>query len=150
MQIKIFTIPIIDDGSAQAELNRFMHAQKVLKVEQQFYAAPNGASWCFCVSYLPATNASTSFKSKKKVDYKNVLSEEAFQKFSSLREIRKALAKEDAVPAYAIFTDAELAEIAKLEHLNEQNVLGIKGIAEKRMQKYGSVMVSRFLKTKTS
>ena len=144
MRIKIFTIPITDDGTAQSELNRFLISQKILKVEQQFYSTPNGASWCFCVSYIPATKAVTGQTKNKKIDYKDVLSEKHFQAFSALREVRKMIAKEDAVPAYAVFTDAELSTIAQLENINEKSVLGIKGIADKRMQKYGHTLLARF------
>lgn len=82
MQIKLFTIPISDDGSAQAELNRFLQSHKVLKTESHFYAVPNGAAWCFCVNYLPVTSSFTPSSENKKIDYKTVLSETEFTKFS--------------------------------------------------------------------
>jgi hypothetical protein len=34
MQIQLFSIPISDNGSAQQELNRFLAAHKILKIEQ--------------------------------------------------------------------------------------------------------------------
>jgi ATP-dependent DNA helicase RecQ len=57
--------------------------------------------------------------------------------FSKLRIYRKQLAENDTVPAYAVFTDAELAEIAKLESITHKNLLTINGIDEKRVEKYG-------------
>ena len=145
MQIKLFTIPISDNGSAQTELNRFLQSHKVLKTESHFYAVPNGAAWCFCVNYLPSAANFSAGLPRKKVDYKTVLSEIEFGKFSKLREIRKALATEDAVPAYAVFTDAELAEISKLKTIDTKTVTSIKGIAEKRMLKYGNKLTEQFL-----
>ena len=123
MHIKIFTIPITDDGTAQEEMNRFLRMQKVLKIEQQFYTAPSGASWCFCVTYI-STSSETSFgfKGNKKVDYKNVLNEDEFKRFLLLRELRKEMANADAVPAYAVFTDAQLAEMAKSEILDSRTI----------------------------
>lgn len=145
MRIKIFTIPISDDGTAQAEMNRFLQSEKILKIEQQFYSDTGGALWCFCVSYLAGlTGNQTNFQSNKKVDYKSVLSEEVFKKFSHLRNIRKELSVADAVPAYAIFTDLELSQMAKAEVLNAQTILGIEGIAEKRLEKYGRIILERF------
>jgi len=35
MQIKIFTIPISDNGSTIEEMNRFLRGNKVLEVEKQ-------------------------------------------------------------------------------------------------------------------
>lgn len=148
MQIKIFTIPLSDDGSAQAELNRFMQSHKVLEVKQQFFQNENGAAWCFCVNYLLSGGAIHPLQTAKK-DYKELLSDKQFEVFSKLRSIRKDLAAADAVPAYAVFTDAELAEMAKLEELTGQNVKKISGIAEKRMEKYGKTMVEHYHKAQT-
>lgn len=144
MQIKIFTVPISDNGSAQIELNKFLSANKVLEIEQFFYQNEKGAVWCFCVRYLSST---TSFLKpvSEKIDYKEVLNEKQFAVFSKLREIRKSIASQDAVPAYAVFTDLELAEISKLDSISENSVLQIKGIAEKRMSKYGKELIKCYL-----
>lgn len=144
MYIKIFTIPITDSGQAQEELNGFLSSNKILEIGQQFYQNDKGAVWCFCIRYLQSKNASkTNFK--QKIDYKEILNEHEFSVFSELRIIRKALAEKDAVPAYAVFTDAELAEMSKIETLTTQAVKGIKGIAEKRMEKYGNEIISIYL-----
>ena len=145
MQIKIFTIPITDDGIAQIELNKFLLGNKILETEQFFYQNEKGAVWCFCVRYLNSNGSSLKPLFEKKMDYKEVLNEDQFAVFSKLREIRKSIATEDAVPAYAVFTDAELADISKLAIVSEKNVMQIKGIAEKRMAKYGKAMIVRFL-----
>ena len=88
MQIKLFTIPIGDNGSAQDEMNRFLRGNKILEVQNQLISNENGAYWCFCVRYIErAMNSQTS--RQKKVDYKHVLDEAAFQKFSKLRATRK-------------------------------------------------------------
>ena len=54
-----------------------------------------------------------------------------------MREIRKRLATEDALPAYAIFTDEELSNIAKIEDLSLAKIKTIKGIGDKKVEKYG-------------
>ena len=35
MQFKIFTIPVVDNGTAIEEMNRFLRSHKVLEAEQQ-------------------------------------------------------------------------------------------------------------------
>ena len=72
------------------------------------------------------------------MDYRKVLDEEAFKRFSALRQIRKQVAEEDAVPAYAVLTDYELAELAKLETITPEALKGVKGIGEKKLEKYGN------------
>ena len=142
MQIKIINVPLTDDGSMQAELNRVLASNRVLEVEQRFFQNEKGGCWSFCVRYiqnmLPSEHYSSS---KEKVDYKKVLNEEEFKKFSSLREIRKQLAAQDAVPAYAVFTDEELASIARLPKLEASKLISIKGIGDKKVEKYGKLMI---------
>jgi superfamily II DNA helicase RecQ len=148
MQIKVFTIPISDNGSAQIELNHFLSGNKILEIEQFFYQNDKGAVWCFCVRFLNTSTNIFSPMQTKKIDYKEVLNENQFVVFSKLREIRKSIAAKDAVPAYAVFTDVELAEISKLDTISENNVLQIKGIAEKRMTKYGKHLIENYLNHK--
>jgi superfamily II DNA helicase RecQ len=78
---------------------------------------------------------------KEKVDYRTVLDEATFEKFAKLREIRKRFAEAEAVPAYAVFTNEELAEIAKLPELTEQTIRTISGIGEKKVEKYGQKLI---------
>ena len=140
MQIKIFNVPLSDNGENLAEMNGFFAGHKVLEVEQRFFQNDKGACWSFCVRYLPAV---TNFQSavKEKIDYKQVLSEAEFAIFSKLREIRKQIATHDAVPAYAVFTDEELAGITKLPIIEDSKLLTVKGIGEKKVAKYGKQFV---------
>lgn len=79
---------------------------------------------------------------KEKVDYKSVLGEEHFKVFTRLRAFRKQIADQDAVPAYAVFTDAELATLSQVEGLTEQAMLQVEGIGKKRVEKYGALLVA--------
>ena len=76
------------------------------------------------------------------VDYKEVLSPEDFVIFARLRETRKELAKTEQVPAYAIFTNEQLAEMARVRPVSKNGLAKIVGVGESRIQKYGT----RFLK----
>ncbi|WP_291529433.1 HRDC domain-containing protein [Bacteroides sp. UBA939] len=150
MQIRIFNIPLTDTGENLAEMNRFLAGCKVLEVEQRFFQNEKGGGWSFCIRYIDSGTNNTigqgSGGSKGKVDYKNVLSESEFAVFSRLREIRKALAHEDGIPAYAVFIDEELAGMARLPKLTESAVAAIPGIGEKKMAKYGKTMIEQYNK----
>lgn len=136
-------MPLIDAGESLAEMNRFLAGHKVLEVEQHFFQNEKGGCWSFCVRYLP-TVANVQNISKEKIDYKQVLNEAEFAVFSKLREIRKQIAITDAVPAYAVFTDEELAGIAKLPIIEENKLMTVKGIGEKKVAKYGKQFVEMF------
>jgi len=132
-----------------AELNGFLANSKVLEMEQKFYQNEKGAHWCFCVPYLISNSGSFSPQStKQKVDYKELLNEIEFAIFSKLRECRKTIAANDAVPAYAVFTDEELAGIAKLPEIIATKLISIKGIGDKKVEKYGQQLIELF-NTKT-
>jgi superfamily II DNA helicase RecQ len=142
MQIRIFNIPITDNGTFIIEMNCFLSANKVLEIEQNFYQNENGAFWSFCVRYI--TNSHCLPNNKKKIDYREVLDEKTFIVFSKLRECRKIIAANDAVPAYAVFTDKELADIAKLPVLEASKLITIVGIGDKKVEKYGKVLIELF------
>lgn len=144
MQIKLFTIPAGDSGKALQELNSFLKSNKVLEVENHLVSNENGAFWCFCVRYIERSfGESPAGESKRKIDYRKVLDEETFQKFSTLREIRKRVAAEEGISAFIIFTDAELAELAKLDEITEKAMLGIKGVGEKKVGRFAKYFVTQ-------
>lgn len=137
MQIKLFTIPVGDGGSALAEMNTFLRGNKILEVENQLVNNEHGAYWCFCVRYIEKSFVpSSEMKRAGKVDYREKLSDEAFKRFSKFREVRKQIAAERGLSAFIVFSDEELAELAKLDEITEKTMLGIKGIGEKKVEQY--------------
>lgn len=151
MQIQIFNIPISDNGELLAEMNRFLGTRKVLEVEQKFFQNEKGGYWTFCARYLSdpsldggSAGKGTAGSGRTKPDYKQLLPAEQFAVFSRLRELRKGLASEDGVPAYAVFTDEELSKIAQLPVLTPQAMRSIPGIGEKKMERYGKTLLERY------
>lgn len=136
MQIKFFTIPVGDGGASEKELNMFLKANNILEVENRLINNEHGACWCFCVRYVELEANLSGTEHKIRVDYRKVLDEPTFNKFSALREIRKKAAAEEGVSAFIIFTDEELAALAKLEKVTVKNMLGIKGIGEKKVERF--------------
>lgn len=152
MQIRVFTIPLFDNSAMTEEMNAFLREQKVLTIDRQQVSLGEQAFWTFCVTYIPQNSYATAQgKSAKteKIDYKEVLDEATFDKFSKLRSIRKQLAEQDAVPAYAVFTDSELAEIAKLEIIDPANIGKIEGIGQKKVEKYGEAICNQYNQSKS-
>lgn len=141
MQIKLFTIPIGDSGKALDEMNRFLRGNKILEVSDELVTSDSGAYWCFCVRYIEKPFVSTETH-KGKVDYKHVLDEATFQKFSKLREIRKRVAADEGVPAFAVFTDEELAGLAKLDKITPKTMLSVKGIGDKKVERYAGHFIT--------
>ncbi len=140
MQIKLFTIPIVGGEALNEELNAFLRSKKILHTEHQLVIHDQGVFWCFFVKYL---DEQLEGREGKKVDYRQVLDEVTFQRFSKLREIRKQIATNEAIPAYVVFTDEELAELAKQEVITPATMKSIKGIGEKKVEKYGQHFITK-------
>ena len=134
MQIKLFTIPVGDSGAELVEMNRFLKSNKILEVQEQLISNENGAYWCFCVRYIEKAFNQTGH-TKTKVDYKHILDDATFQKFSKLREIRKKVAADQGIPAFAVFTDEELAGLAKLDIITGKNMLSINRLVSRSLYK---------------
>ncbi|MCL2073319.1 MAG: HRDC domain-containing protein [Marinilabiliaceae bacterium] len=150
MQFKIFAIPTSDDGTAIEEMNRFLRSHRVLEAEQQLLSTKSGSHWHFCVKYLANAQPDNVGQGASRIDYKEVLDEKTFSVFSTLRDIRKKIAEEDGMPVYAVFTNEELAGIAALENIQPETIKKVKGIGEKKLERFGKRMVELFNKTKST
>ena len=143
MQIRLFTISVSDSGGGQEEMNSFLRSHKVLSVSENFVQNENGACWCFAVRYLVGKINYEKKLVSEKIDYKTVLTETEFSRFSLLRQRRKKIADENGIPAYAVFTDAELSEIAKIENPEISTLQKIEGIGKKKIEKYAQLILAK-------
>lgn len=138
MQVKFFSIPIIGGEAESEAMNLFLRSEKILQTENQLVNGSTGAYWCFCVKYLQGSGSISKDRDRARIDYMQVLDAETFKRFSKMRETRKRLAGEEAIPAYAVFTDEELAEMARPEILTAPFMKSVKGIGEKKFEKYSA------------
>ena len=148
MQIKIFDILASAPEQDIEQVNKFIRGHKVVDIDKQFYvSSDNVGHWSLCLTYLEHATPqqqNSQYEKREKIDYKEVLSADDFEKFTRLRSIRKLLAVGDAVPAYAVFTDAELAQIAQLPSIDTTMLKRISGIGEKRIAKYGVLLCEKY------
>ena len=61
--------------------------------------------------------------------------------FERLRALRKRLADEQRVPAYVVFSDATLAEMAARKPVTEQALLEVSGVGQSKLQRYGEAFL---------
>ena len=61
--------------------------------------------------------------------------------FDRLRSWRMGAAREHGVPAYVVFQDATLREIAKVKPTSLQELRGVSGVGEKKLVSYGDDIV---------
>ena len=139
-QFNTFYIPMTDDGSNAERMNAFLRGHRVLSVRQRDF--PEG--WGFCVEWIDgaAVVAGTARwdnapYQREKVDYMKVLEPEVFTRFSEYRKRRKEIAEADGVKPFVVMTDAQMAELAKMENPTKADLKKIDGFGEARVEKYG-------------
>ena len=145
MQIQIFTLPLSPSNDDSEVVNKFLRSHRVMTMDHQ-YSADNGGYWTLFVTYQEngSPEAPQPMNRSNKKDYREILNEEEFDRFAKMRDLRRNLAKQEAKPAYAIFTDEELANIARLPELTIAAIRQIKGIG-KRAEQYGPLIIEVLL-----
>lgn len=144
MQIKIFTIPIDAEENQTEEMNHFLRSHKIINMKSELASFGSNSCWTFCITYLltgVSDNQNEVKRRNGKTDYKELLEPDAFERFSRFRKIRKQIAEDEAVPAYAVFTDAELAEMANLSELTKSAMQKIPNIGKKKVEKYADAFL---------
>jgi ATP-dependent DNA helicase RecQ len=62
--------------------------------------------------------------------------------FEALRRLRTSIARKKGVPAYVVFGDAALRDMARKRPSNYMNLLDVKGIGEKKRRQYGELVLA--------
>jgi ATP-dependent DNA helicase RecQ len=63
---------------------------------------------------------------------------------SELKRLRTGFAQAEKLPAYCIFSDATLAEIAACRPKSLDDLLGVRGVGPVKANKYGSAFIAPF------
>jgi len=142
MHYRFFTIRALNPAEGAEQLNAFLAANAVLSVERQFVADGANSFWSVCVSVAAVQAPAAKTGSKRGVDYRDILSPEHFAIYARLRTLRNKLAEEQGSPAYAIFTNEQLAAMAQLREFSLKALSEIEGIGEKRLNLYGEVFLA--------
>ena len=117
MPLKFFLIPIRDIETSEQELNGFTGSQRVLSIERNWVGVGLNSFWSICVDYLLPSSGGSPFNTKPsnrtRTDYREILSPDEFSLFAKLRDWRKEIAQQEAVPVYTVFTNEQLAQMVQ-------------------------------------
>jgi ATP-dependent DNA helicase RecQ len=80
-------------------------------------------------------------KEKKRREYTSTADAPA-DLFEALRKLRKKIAEAEKLPAYIIFNDATLREMASEKPLTEEEMLAVSGVGQHKFEKYGQQFMS--------
>ncbi|MCX6875896.1 MAG: HRDC domain-containing protein [Verrucomicrobia bacterium] len=140
MPYAFFSIPANARPDVAGDLNLFLRSHRILRVTQQWHEREG--AWAFSIEYADGAAGGSGTTVADKVDYKEVLSPELFEVFARLRSLRKEIAEREGTPVFAVFTNAQLAEIVRRGCQTAADMKAIAGIGETRVAKYGAAVLA--------
>lgn len=141
MRFRIFQYPLPAPPELE-DLNRHLATQRVATVTHHMVATPGGAMLVFVVEAATAAHVKAPVPGPGKDDYQAELSAEDFAVFERLREARKGWAEAEGVPLYAIFTNKQLAAMAKSKATTPDALLKVEGMSAARVERYGERLLA--------
>lgn len=145
MRVKLITLAFapalgtIDDRP----LAEFLRDKEVIAVREHFFVVHEVPYLACLVTYQDsaARVVEPPSASRAALAAEPELDPTARALYATLREWRNARAKRDGVPAYVLFTNAELARLAR-ERPASLNALGaIEGIGPGKIRRYGTALL---------
>jgi len=90
-------------------------------------------------------NSVSGTTGKKKPGRTDILNSRGLELFDGLRELRMAIAREEGVPPYLIFSDKTLVEMCIKLPADRKEMLRVSGVGENKAKKYGQRFADRIL-----
>lgn len=146
MKFQFFSIAAHMPEYGQEALNRFCSGHCVVSVEKNFVAYGTESFWSVCVTYHEGDVKSLPSGKRERIDYREVLNEHDFALYAKLRDLRKVLAEQEGVPAYALFTNEQLAEMVTSKISTLVELQGVSGVGKARLEKYGDLFLNELKK----
>ena len=134
IQFATFTLPAHPQSAEEEALNAFLRSHQILQCQTHFDSTQS--RWCILVHHTLKKTAESKTGTSR-VDYKEVLSPEDFVVFDRLRSLRKRLAEQEGIPPYVIFTNEQLAEIARQRPNSRSALQAVDGIGAGKAERYG-------------
>jgi len=150
MQFHFFRIPAIDPDRAQRELNAMIARHRVAQLDWEWVADAENSFWAVRVAIAsgpgPIDDAikaapERGTKSASRVDYREVLPPEDFEKFAALRRWRKVVAERSNVQLFNVFTNEHLATIVTKPVRTLADLESLDGVGPSRVQRFGEDLI---------
>jgi ATP-dependent DNA helicase RecQ len=89
----------------------------------------------------PRPKAKKLAKTAKRAKSFALETDEQAELFERLRELRRGIAEERSVPAYVVFADAALADMARRRPTTSEEFLQVGGVGKAKLEQYGEVFL---------
>ncbi|MGB3917414.1 HRDC domain-containing protein [Thiothrix litoralis] len=115
MKLQFFSVDALEPDSDQDVIDDFCTRHRLVSVDKRFVERGDFCYWSVCVTYLePSSSSSKPTKAVDKrgqVDYREILVAEDFAIYAKLRDLRKTISEAENAPVYAIFSNAQMADM---------------------------------------
>lgn len=85
----------------------------------------------------------TAPQKEQKAQKTKAQTQDDYALFEALRTLRRELADAEGVPAYVVFSDATLRDMATKKPQDEQEFLDVSGVGEFKLKKYGKIFLNK-------
>ena len=139
MAFEIFTIELPNGRDELERLNRFLTMHRVVSTQRQMVTRDGIPYMVFCLEYVPSSSEGqtmhTEHQAEKKDAWQSLTAEERVI-FEKLRELRNALASEEHIKPFVIFTNEQLAEMVRRRATTMEAMKKVPDIGKSRQEKY--------------
>lgn len=143
MPLRFFHVRCLDPLLTETELNSFLSNHRVINIDRRLIDSGIDSFWSICVDFISTVqpNSPEAKQKKGRIDYREVLTPEEFNRFVGLRDLRSRIGIKDGVPVYTIFTNEQLAQMIQTNVQTVQELSRIEGIGDARLAKYGKPFI---------
>jgi superfamily II DNA helicase RecQ len=147
MKVKHFHIRLNKEYLHQDEetLNAFMQTVSVKNTAMQLVTLGQDNYWSILVFYgdVSAFDENDEIVSKKQASFDpSTLNEEERSRYEILRRWRAEAAAKDNYPNYIVASNVQLGVIAKLNPSTTEELLKVKGLGARKVEKYGTEIIA--------
>ncbi|MEZ5451954.1 MAG: HRDC domain-containing protein [Thiothrix sp.] len=115
MKLRFFSIDALEPDDDQSVVDDFCTQHRLISIDKRFVERGDYCYWSVCVTYLePSSSPAKPTKAvdkKGRIDYREALPPEDFDRYSRLRDLRRELAEAEGAPVYTVFSNAQLAKM---------------------------------------
>lgn len=140
MKIHFFSVNALEPAEDQVAIDDFCSRHRVVAIDKKLLENVQIPYWAVSVTYLEASaslkKSEYPVNKKSQIDYQVVLKPSDFALYTKLRTLRKEISDSEKVPAFALFTNAQLADMVTSKVTTRRALGKIDGIGEAKLEKY--------------
>lgn len=141
--MKIFTLMADTAGRFdESELEAFCESNEILSVVEHFFEYAGTVRWALLLSYMDGKDSRQRSGFRRTGPTTPNLPPEQRSLYEVLRTWRAARAQDERIPAFQVFSNAELAEICRRQPTGLTQLAEIRGIGEAKKKRYGEDVVA--------